>query len=159
MTGADPNTERLTALLAQGPSLADGDLRARLQWIEDAAGAAEALELDDDGKQGALHLRAALGAFVRFSQLPEDERATPRAQLELDLLVRTLLARGVLGLYRALAASYDALVRARAPHRAACAELRDAFREAAAAVERGEAVSVQTRERIGRASASLTPPS
>ena len=149
-------SEPLTALLARAETLAGSDARARLQWIEDVATAAEAEALGEDGAQGALHLRAALGAFVRFAGLTDAQRSDPRTQAELSALVRTLLARGTLALYRALAAHYDALVVARAPHRAACAAMRDAFREAAQAVERGEEVSEETRARMRAAQDSLS---
>lgn len=154
MTAA-ADTQKLEELLAAAPDVATRGLRERLQWLEDAAAAAEQAELGDEGAAGALHLRAALGAFVRFSQADAATHNDPRAIAELDALVRMLLARGTLALYRALADHYDDLVHERAPHRAACAEVRDAFREAARAVERGEAVSAATRARLASARASL----
>lgn len=147
------STRSLEELLVAAGDLDKLDLRARLQWLEDAAHAAEALELGDEGKQGALHLRAALGAIVKWSQGPDTTSKESVAQL--DVLVRALMTRGLLGLYRALADAWDTLARERAPHRAACIEVRDAFREAARAVETGAPVPPSVREKLERARASI----
>lgn len=146
-------TRALEDLLTAAGDLDKLDVRARLQWLEDAARAAEALELGDEGKTGALHLRAALGAIVKWSQGPDTTSKESIAQLE--ALLRTLTTRGLLGLYRALADAYETLARERAPHRAACIEVRDAFREAARALETGTPIPPSVRERLDRARASI----
>lgn len=146
-------TRALEDLLVTASELDKLDLRARLQWLEDAARAAEALDLGDEGKAGALHLRAALGAIVKWSQGPDTTSKESVAQLE--ALLRTLMTRGLLGLYRALAEAWDALARERAPHRAACVEVRDAFREAARALEKGAPVPASVREKLERARTAI----
>ena len=128
------------------------DLHARLQWLEDAAAAAEAADLGDDGRVGALHLRAALGAIVQWTRGPQD----PATLVELDAVVRLLIARGTLALYRALAAAYAALVDARAPHRAACVEAKDAYLALARAVEKGTPVGDDVVDRLTRIRATLS---
>ncbi len=150
MTTSDPLL-RLEQKLLEAKSLGTADLKTRLQWIEDAAIAADDAALDDDGHTAALHLRAALGAIVKWSQGPKD----PSTLVELDALVRTLMARAQLGLLRSLANSYDALVEARAPHRAACVEARDALRAMARALERGEPVPAEVNARFERIRQSL----
>jgi hypothetical protein len=134
-----PAPEREAGLLAlervllDARDLGDADLSARLRWLEAAGNAADAAALDDEGRSGALHLKAALGAIVQWSQGPRN----PDSLVALDALVRTLTARGYLAMVRSLAESYDALVRVRAPHRAACAEARDALRTLAQSIEKG----------------------
>lgn len=147
----------LEELLGQANDVDALDLRARLQWLEDAAAAAEALDVDgalgDEGRDGVLHLRAALGAVVVWSQGPDTTSKESAAQLE--ALLRTLIARGLVGLYRALASTWDTLAKERAPHRTACIDVRDAFREAAKAIERGEGAPASVREKLESARAAL----
>ncbi|HEY1100462.1 MAG TPA: hypothetical protein VGF99_16095 [Myxococcota bacterium] len=131
-----PAVERLQAVLLEANALGPADLRTRLMWIEKAAAAADAVALeadDDDINSGALHLRASLGAIVKWSQ---GDKA-PDTLVELDAIVRTLLTRAQLGLLRGLAGIYDALVDERAPQRATCAALRDALLAFAKHVEKG----------------------
>ena len=142
---------RLEHQLLAARDLGGADLRARLQWIEDTAAAADDACLDDDGKTAALHLRAALGAIVQWSRGSQE----PSSLVQLDAVVRTLMARAQLGLLRSLANGYDALVQAKAPHRAACAEARDALRALARALEKGEAPPPSVAERFARVRASL----
>lgn len=142
---------RLEHQLLAARDLGTADLRARLQWIEDTAAAASDAGLDEEGQSAALHLRAALGAIVKWSQGPKE----PDSLVGLDALVRTLLARAQLGLLRSAAAAYDALVDARVPHRAACIEARDALRGLARAVEKGEPPSPDVAARLERVRASL----
>lgn len=149
-------TRSLEDLLVAASELDKLDVRARLQWLEDAARAADDADLGDEGKAGALHLRAALGAIVKWSQGPDTTSKESVAQME--ALVRTLMTRGLLGLYRALADAWATLARERAPHRVACVEVRDAFREAARAVESGAPIPASVRERLERARAAIEPP-
>ena len=149
-------TQQLEAMLLEVNSLGTADLRTRLLWIERAAAATEACVAagdldDDDGGSAALHLRAALGAIVSWSQGDKN----PDSLVALDALVRTLMARAHVGLLRGLAGFYEALSTTKQPYRAACLELRDALREMALAVERGEAVSSSTVERFARARAGV----
>lgn len=150
----------LEDLLAAAGDVDGLDLRARLQWLEDAATAAAALDVDgalgDEGRDGVLHLRAALGAVVSWSKGPDTSSKESIAQLE--VLLRTLIARGLVGLYRALASTWETLARERAPHRGACIDLRDAFREAARAVETGQPPPPSLRERLERARGVLDAP-
>jgi hypothetical protein len=134
----------LERVLLDAHDLGSADLRARLRWLERAATAAGAVALDDEGRAGALHLQAALGAIVQWSQGPKD----PASLVALDALVRTLTTRGYLSLLRSLAAAYDALVDERAPHRAACAEARDALRTLARSVEHGQPPPPVVAERL-----------
>jgi len=153
MTTATP---ALQAILLEANGLGTADLRTRLHWIEKAAAATEACVAagdldDDDGGSAALHLRAALGAIVKWSQGDK----SPDSLVALDALVRTLMARAQLGLLRGLAGFYDQLSTLKQPHRAACLEARDALREMALAIERGEPVSSSTLQRFERARAAL----
>ncbi|MBM4280844.1 MAG: hypothetical protein FJ137_08810 [Deltaproteobacteria bacterium] len=134
----------LERALLDARALGSGDLRARLRWLESAATAAGAVALNDEGRAGALHLQAALGAIVQWSQGPKD----PASLVALDALVRTLTTRGYLAMLRSLAAAYDALVDERAPHRAACAEARDALRTLAKSVEHGQPPPPVVAERL-----------
>lgn len=152
------STRSLEDLLLAARDLDKLDLRARLQWLEDAATAAEALDLGDEGKQGALHLRAALGAVIKWGHAQKAGGTSAPAKedvAQLEALLRTLIARGTVGLYRALAAAWDELARERPPHRTACIEVRDAFREAARAVETGAPVPQSVREKLEGARASV----
>jgi hypothetical protein len=150
-----PTSRALEAVLLQVQDLAGAPLRVRLQWIEDAAAAVDASvaagDLGDDGKSAALHLRAALGAIVKWSQ--GDKK--PDSLVELDAIVRTLLARAQLGLLRGLAAFYDDLVDERAPHRAACVEAREALLEIARAVEKGTPTPPSALRRLERVREAL----
>jgi hypothetical protein len=150
MTTASARTTLEQALL-EVRSLGTADLRTRLRWLEATALAADALDLDDEGRAAATHLRAALGAIVAWSQGDKD----PSTLVQLDAVVRTLLARGTVGLLRSLAHHYDVLVDERAPHRPACVEARDALTEMARAVERGEPVPAAVAARFARIRASL----
>ena len=146
-----PAIDRLAAVVLEANTLGPADLRTRLLWIERAADAAEAVDLDDGG-QAALHLRAALGAIVKWSQGDKN----PDSLVELDALVRLLMARAQLGLLRGLAGFYDRLVEERAPHRAAAAETRDVLIELARAVEKGTAVPGDVQARLAAIAASLS---
>lgn len=150
-----PTSRALEAVLLQVQDLGGAPLRTRLQWIEDAAAAVDASvvagDLGDDGKTAALHLRAALGAIVRWSQSDKQ----PDSLVELDAIVRTLLARAQLGVLRGLAAFYDELVDERAPHRAACVEASDALLEIARAVEKGTPMPPTALRRLERVRAAL----
>lgn len=161
-SGAAQARARLEAVLLEAQSLDGGDLKQRLLWLERAADAADAVHAedaasndgknaDDDGKDAGLHLRAALGAIIQWSRGPKDPATLPA----LDAVVRTLLNRGLLGVTRSLAASYDALVDARVPHRAACAEARDALLEMARALEKGLPPPPSATARFARVRASL----
>jgi hypothetical protein len=132
-------------------SLGQADLRTRLAWLEATVLAADAVDLDDEGRAGARHLRAALGAIVRWSQGDRD----PATLVELDAVVRTLLARGTVGLLRSLAAGYAALVKARAPHRGSCAEARDALLALARSVEQGRPPPPAVAARLAAIRATL----
>jgi hypothetical protein len=126
--------QALERVLLDARDLGGADLRARLRWLEAAGNAADAVALDDEGRAGALHIKAALGAIVKWSQGDKD----PASLVALDALVRTLTARGYLAMLRSLADAYDVLVDERAPHRAACAEARDALRALAKCIEKGQ---------------------
>ncbi len=144
-------TQQLERVLLEVNSLGAADLRAHLMWIERAALAAENAAVDIDDNGAALHLRAALGAVVKWSQGDK----SPTSLVELDALVRTLLARAQLGMLRGLADFYGELVVTKEPHRAACAQARVALLEMARGVERGVAVSPSTLQRFAEITASL----
>ena len=154
-----PTSRALEAVLLQVQDLAGAPLRVRLQWIEDAAAAVDASvaagDLGDDGKSAALHLRAALGAIVAWSQRGSQGDKKPDSLVELDAIVRTLLSRAQLGLLRGLAAFYDDLVDERAPHRAACVQARDALQEIARAVEKGTPTPPSALRRLERVREAL----
>jgi hypothetical protein len=154
-----PTSRALEAVLLQVQDLAGAPLRVRLQWIEDAAAAVDASvaagDLGDDGKSAALHLRAALGAIVAWSQRGSQGEKKPDSLVELDAIVRTLLSRAQLGLLRGLAAFYDDLVDERAPHRAACVQARDALQEIARAVEKGTPTPPSALRRLKRVREAL----
>jgi hypothetical protein len=133
-TTKDAALHALERVLLEARDLGTADLRARLRWLEAAGVAADAAALNDEGRAGALHVKAALGAIVQWSQGPKD----PDSLVALDAVVRTLAARGYLAMLRSLADAYDDLVDERAPHRAACAEARDALRALAKSVEQGQ---------------------
>ena len=86
-----PTSRALEAVLLQVQDLAGAPLRVRLQWIEDAAAAVDASvaagDLGDDGKSAALHLRAALGAIVAWSQRGSQGDKKPDSLVELDAIV------------------------------------------------------------------------
>ncbi len=166
MTGPAPASPRagqaaLESLLVEARALDGKDLETRLVWIERAADAADAAHAeaiaagadDDDGQSAGLHLRAALGAIIQWSRGPKDPASLPA----LDAVVRTLMTRGLLGVTRSLAASYDALVKARVPHRAACVEARDALAEMARSLEKGQPPPPSVADRFARVLASLPP--
>lgn len=150
---SDAARAELERHLAAAHTLGGADIRARLLWLEQAAALAESAGLDEEGRQGALHLRAALGAIVAWSRGPRDHQSV----VALDALVRTLLARGTLALLRALAGRYAQLAKARAPHRGVCAELRDLLEELARTVERGEPAPDDLVDRLKRLQDALAP--
>ena len=141
----------LEDLMAAAPP-PDADVRKRLQWIEDVAGATEAADLGEVGATAALQLRAALGTMVKWSQGPQ----TPESTVELEALVRLLLARGTLGIYQALAASYDEMART-GPRATAVAagEAREVFLKLAQSVESGKPPPPSLQQRLERIRAAL----
>jgi hypothetical protein len=149
----DAALQALQRLLLDVKALGPASLRERLRWLEAVATAAEAVALDDAGRVGALHLRAALGAIVQWSQGPKD----PDGLVALDALVRTLTTRGSLALMRSLASTYDELVAARAPQRAACVAARDALQALARSIEHGRPPPPALAARFVDLRASLPP--
>jgi hypothetical protein len=155
-TTNEASLQELERLLLDARALGTADLRARLRWLEAAGQAAEAVAWNnDEGRQGALHLKAALGALVQWSQGPKD----PGSLVALDAVVRTLTTRGYLSMLRSLADAYDDLVDARAPHRASCAEARDALRALHKSVEKGQPPPPSVAERLAAIRAATPPPS
>lgn len=144
---SDPRA-RLEALLLDAEGLSSRDLRARLQWLENVVLAADALDLDDEGRRGATDLKAGLGAIIRFSQGPMDEAAVA----ELRMISGALLARGLASLLRSLAGAHRTIASTRgAPMRGEAGELSAAFEEAARDVEQGRPPSDEVRRRIAAA--------
>jgi hypothetical protein len=141
----------LEQLLLDVRALGAADVRARLRWLEATALAADAVDLDEQGRAATRDLRAALGAIAQWSQGPRDEPSL----VALDAIVRALLARGTLGLLRSLAATYGTLVDERAPHRAACAEAREALLGLARAVEQGAPAPPAVAARLAAVRAAL----
>jgi hypothetical protein len=138
-------TDTLEDALVRARDLESMDLRARLQWLEDTALAAEQLDLGDDGARGVLDLKAALGALLKLSQGPVDERAIAEAAL----LVRMLTQRATSTLLRAVAAQHRAMSTTRgAPRRAESHLLAQAFDEMAKAVAKGEPIPQSTIDKI-----------
>jgi hypothetical protein len=148
MNADAPDSNALEDVLASADGLAHAPLRDRLAWLERAALAAERADLGERGVQGALSLRAALGAIVRFSQSEQSHDALA----ELDVVVRTLLSRAQLAFTSALADQYETLAsdRGAGTLRETCRELADVYRELARAVRRGEPVSSETMQRVQR---------
>jgi len=153
-TAKETALQALERVLLDARDLGGADLRARLRWLEAAGNAADAVALDDEGRDGALHIKAALGAIVKWSQGDKD----PASLVALDALVRTLTTRGYLAMVRSLADVYDDLVDERAPHRAACAEARDALRALAKSVETGQPPPRVVAERLAAIAAATPAP-
>lgn len=142
----------LAALLLDADGLAERDLRGRLQWLEDAALAAEQLDLGPDAARGALDLKAALGAVVQFASSSMNDEAV----LQLEVVFRALVARGTSTLCRAVAEQYRAIAKERAaPKRAEAAEMAAVFDEIADATENGRAVAPKTAARLDAVRRSL----
>jgi hypothetical protein len=114
------------------------DLRSKLQWLEDAAFAASAAtsDLGEPASRAALHLRAALGAFVEFSRGPQGDHE----RLALEMSVRTLTTHALHDLYGALAQSYRELGEADTPYRAECRELSRLWSMLEHAIEKGHPI-------------------
>lgn len=144
----------LVELVAKVDRAFDGGLASQLQWLEDAAAALEVAELGDDGRAAALDLRAALGAVVLFSRDASNAR-DPKALLELEAVVRAHTARGLLTLYRAVAAGLHELAQEKGPSRAQVNELALAFDALVKGQERGEAPSAAALRRLEEVRASL----
>ena len=153
-TTSEAALQSLERVLLDARDLGGADLRTRLRWLEAAGNAADAVALDDEGRDGALHVKAALGAIVKWSQGPKD----PDSVVALDALVRTLMARGYLAMVRSLAGAYDELVDERAPHRAACAEARDALRALAKSIEKGQPPPPAVGARLAAIAAATPAP-
>jgi hypothetical protein len=138
--------QRLESLLRPAAAgLEQLELEQKLQWLEDAAEALEALDLGEAGRTGALHLRAALGAFVQWAEDPQ--RESERALADLELLTRALVNKGLTGMYRGLAQAYGEL---------GLEDVGQAFLDAAGAVERGQPIPPSVTERLEKAR-SLEP--
>jgi hypothetical protein len=141
---SDEAHAHLTRLLAEANDVAHStDLRTRLQWLEDAALAAEACDLGEHGARGALDLKAALGATLRYAKAKASARAASShfddaaALDQLEALVRTLIERGTSTLFAALADEWSALA-GKGPMRAQAQLLADALRALSLAAARGE---------------------
>ncbi len=144
MTAArDALEQALAQLLAQAQGLQAMDLRARLQWLEDTALAAEQADLGDAGALGARDLKAALGAVLKFSQGPMDEASLT----ELEAIMRALTTRGLVTLCKALSLSW-AEIAGVGPRRAEAHELAVAYDEIARALARGAPVPERAIARI-----------
>jgi hypothetical protein len=140
------------ALLARAGTLGAMSIREQLQWLEDTAAAAEQADLGDDGAVAAQQLRAALGAIVKLSQMASP---TERDVAEAQLLIRTLMARGLYALSLALAETWRALAHEKHPRRAACMEVAAAFDDLARAVQMGQAIPATVGERLRAVDASM----
>ncbi len=141
----------LVDVLGRADELGSADLRTRLQWIEDAAGAIEASNLGDDGVVAATHFRAALGAVVAWSKSPPQQRSL----VALEAVLHTLLQRAMVAMARAAADHFDTLVDERAPQRAACAEAARLLTDVAIAAEKGAPLPKNFAARVRELSASL----
>ena len=141
----------LVDVLARADDLGSADLRARLQWIEDAALAIEAADLGEDGVVAATHFRAALGAVVAWAKSPPQQRS----QVALEAVLHTLLQRAMVAMARATAEYFEALVDERAPQRAACAEAARLLRDVGVAAEKGAPLPKNFAARVRELSSSL----
>lgn len=145
-------TVDVEALLARAGSLGAMSVREQLQWLEDTAAAAEQADLGDDGDVAARQLRAALGAIVKLSRI---ESPTERDVAEAQLLIRTLMARGLYALSLALAETWRALAHEKHPRRAACIEVAAAFDDLARAVQKGQPIPASVADRLRAVDASM----
>jgi hypothetical protein len=137
----------LESIVADSAALADANLRARLEWLESAAAACEREALAEP----AFLLRAALGAIVKFSRAPGDAAALG----ELEVVVKALTAKALLGLTTTLADTYGALAQKGGVHRAQCADASEAFRAMSRALQHGERVPASALEKMRALDATL----
>ena len=152
------NVERLTAILAFANDASHGDLRARLQWLEDASLAADSCAVDDDRlKKGALDLKAALGAIAKYATELDRSAHTgsPKPDVDqLEAVVRVLIARGTSSLFASLSDAWSELA-SEGPMRAQAKLLADAFRSLATSTARGEPPSSSALAKIAEVASSL----
>src|SRR5688500_18229296 len=129
--------EALEKVLLRSTEAASSDLTRQLEWLQEAAEACDsATELGDVSAHAALHLRAAIGAFVEFTRGPQG----PTELLVLQATVKAMLATALHALYGALALSYRELGRTKHPHRAECRELSHLWSGLQRSVAKGEPV-------------------
>lgn len=145
----------LVELVQRMDAAARGGVKAQAQWLEDAAVAIDAAQLGDEGARAAVDLRAALGAIVHWARGPKNPSTLP----ELEAVVRTFTARGVVSLYGALSASLDELAAHRAGNRAVCAELSQVFAGLREAQMEGRPPPRALIERLDAARRELDRPS
>jgi hypothetical protein len=145
----------LIGLVATMEQSFQAGVRGQLQWLENAALALDAADLGPAGKDSARNLKAAMGAILTFAQKTREKTPEQNAIAEMQAVVRTLLAHGVLSLYRALADNLRALATAQTPQQAACLELAAIFDELARATEHGTPPSPSVLLRLDKARAAL----
>ena len=127
--------EALERVLLRATDAMTSDLKAQLSWLEEAAEACDlATDLGEPARHAALHLRAAIGAFVEFTRGPQG----PSELVMLELSVRTLLGSALHALYGALALAYRDLGRTNHPYRAECRELAHLWSTLQRSVAKGE---------------------
>jgi hypothetical protein len=153
-------TNDLSALLADGQALGTADFSARVRFLQNVVAAAKsALDVEDatllaegavldEGQAAVRDLMAALGAIVQWSRGPRSDESL----VELELLLRALLRRGLVGVYRAVAANHAAIA-ADPDLGDAAAESRvvaEVFAAAADEVAQGNELTPTTWERLAR---------
>jgi hypothetical protein len=104
--------------------------------LQEAADAADSAELGDIGKHAALHLRAAIGAFVEFSKSPQG----PTELMFLEVTVKSMLGTALHSLYGALAILYRDLAQEEHDRQRECRELSRLWSTLQRSVARGEPI-------------------
>lgn len=127
-------TDALLRALVDGAPTLESDLQARVSWLERVIDAVEA-ERAGAGRIDAVltDLRAAIGAVVAWGRGPR----SPESLVELELVMRALITRGLAGLYELVARDLRALA-AHGIEADACLVASRAMHAAAEAVARGE---------------------
>lgn len=140
----------MRALVDEAAALEKASLTQRVAWLQKLV---DTLAVDADARLTSVltDFRAAIGAVVAWGRGPR----TPESLVELELVMRALVARGSAGLYALLARE----LRAMAAHDvdgAVCLLAADAAQAAADAVASGRPVEARhveamaaLRERIG----------